>query len=83
VAGGDPVTPGSAFLGTIECFGAGSSFIAVDAAGANPRLGIYTPDANPELGGVVRWFVPNTGAEVAGGTDLSGHSVDLEIIGKA
>jgi len=81
-AGGDPFTPGAAFLGIIECFGGGSSFIADDANGANPRLGIYTPNANPELGGTIRWFVPNTGAEVAGATNLSGYAVDFEIIGK-
>jgi hypothetical protein len=81
-AGGDPFPATAAFLGAIESFGASDGAFADDAAGANPRLMIFSQNPLSAGDGVVRWFVPNTGNEVAGGTNLSGYSVDVEVIGK-
>ena len=60
-------------LGTVANFPAG---IALDANGANPRLVVWRRSTERVL-----WFVPSTGAEVANGTDLSGYTVELAVVG--
>lgn len=71
--GGDPVTPASLGLGRVEVvlFEA-----ALDASNANPRTLVYNTAT-----GVVRWFVTDTGVEVANATNLSGFSARFEAIG--
>jgi hypothetical protein len=76
VTGGDPVAANVLFLGLAESV---PSAIALDTAGAgaNPRLVVF--DHNNL---VMKWFVPNTGNEVANATDLSGYRFRLEVAGK-
>ena len=45
--------------------------------GTSVRIGWYDFTAKKIL-----WFVPNTGAEVANGTDLSGYTARMEVIGR-
>lgn len=73
-AGGDSFAPSDVQLGTIECIGGGDSFIA--SSGSATRLVVYDRAA-----GKLIWFVPNSGAEVAGGQDLSTYSARVEVIG--
>lgn len=73
VAGGDPFLPSDVKLGQIHVVGAGG---VMAWSGSAVRLVVWDP-TNQKL----VWYVPNTGSEVAGGQDLSGFSVDLEIIG--
>jgi hypothetical protein len=72
--GGDPCTPNALFLGVGESI---PSVTALDASGANPRLVVYDY-VNEKF----KWFVPNTGSEVANATDLSGYSFRIEVAGK-
>lgn len=74
VTGGDSLRPEDIALGDIENVWLGP---ALDAAGANPRLLVWNPATDK-----VRWFVPNTGAEVANATDLSGFKARFFAIGK-
>lgn len=75
-AGGDPFTPGEVALGRIDSFGAANGLVAVASAFGSVRIVIY--DYTNQ---VARWFVPNTGAEVAAGTDLSDYTAHFEIVG--
>lgn len=77
---GDPIVPGDVFLGEIE--GVLGQATALNAAGAAPRSVVFVRQALTDSGVVARWFVPNTGLEVAGATDLSGYSLQLTFIGK-
>ncbi len=72
--GGDPVAANALLLGVNEFV---PPQIALDASDANPRLVVY--DHTDE---VFRWFVPNTGSEVANATDLSGYVFRIEVMGK-
>ena len=79
--GGDLAKAGTGANTDTFVFGLGAvvnfpTAIALDANGANPRLLVYNPATYK-----VRWFVPNTGAEVAAAVDLSGFTADLEITG--
>ena len=71
---GDSFTAQESGIGVIEqvIFG-----VAVNAAGAAPRLLVYDYTNSK-----VRWFVPNTGDEVAAATDLSGYTVRTQVLGK-
>jgi hypothetical protein len=66
-------TPGDAKLGVIEEIG---DLVFWDS-GANIRIGVYD-FTNQRL----RIFIPNTGAEVANGIDLSTYTSRVEVIGK-
>jgi len=44
--------------------------------GTDTRLVRWNPTTN-----ALQWFVPNTNAEVANGTDLSAYSLQYEVIG--
>lgn len=70
--GGDPITAGELFLGTIEHF---PDCLAWN--GSAVRLVHFDPDNSKLV-----WYVPNTGAEVADTTDLSGYSFRVEVMGK-
>jgi coproporphyrinogen III oxidase len=70
--GGEAATPASFGLGTIVV----ASFTpALDAAGVNTRVVAWNSATQK-----VQWFSA-PGAEVANGTDLSGFSCQMEIIG--
>lgn len=72
--GGDPfVASELKALGTIE-------FLDFEnAINATPANRLLTYD---HANGTVVWIVPNTGAEVAATTDLSGYSARFEAIGQ-
>jgi hypothetical protein len=70
---GYPLAPGDCKLGVIEEIG---DLLLWDG-GANVRIGVY--DFTNQR---VRVFIPNTGAEVAGGVDLSLFSTRFEVMGK-
>lgn len=72
---GEPLTPGDVKLGTIECFGAGG---VVFENGAGAIRIAYYDIANQRL----RFYVPNTGSQVAAAQDLSLYTARVEIIGK-
>lgn len=79
---GDPVKKTGATATDANLFGLGvivhvPAHFALDSTGANIRLVVY--DA---VNGTMRWYVPNTGAEVAAAVDLSGFVVDvMEVTG--
>lgn len=50
--------------------------VALNAAGTVTRLVVWD-----RTNATLRWFVPNTGAEVADGTDLSGYSAPITVNG--
>ena len=68
---GDPIAASDLSLGSIGFF---PSFIAFDPVGGVTRLCVYDSAA-----GTIRWFVPDTGAEVANGTDLDAFSADIVV----
>lgn len=70
--GGDPVTANQIGLGRIEAILFGIAWDGADAV----RLLVYDPATSS-----IKWFVPNTDAEVANGVDLSGFSTRFEAIG--
>lgn len=70
---GDPFAPKDVDLGTFDC---APSAVALDRVGVATRLLVYDYTT-----AVYRWFIPSTGAEVAGAQDLSAFTVRLEIIG--
>lgn len=70
--GGDPITAGELRLGVIEHI---PDFLAYN--GTAVRLVHYDPDNETLV-----WIVPNTGAEVANGTDLSDYVARIEPMGK-
>lgn len=70
-AAGDPFVPNDVKLGEIEYF----SGLATN--GTAVRLLVYDPTNE-----VVHWFIPNTGAEVAGAVDLSTFTGRIEVAGK-
>lgn len=73
VTGGDSLVPGDLKLGVIDAI-----FFTVARSGTTIRLLVY--DKTNEK---VLWFVPNTGAEVAAATDLSGFTADMLALGKS
>lgn len=73
---GESLAPSLVKLGVIECFGAGDSAIFWNGSSA-VRLAVFDRTNNR-----LRFFVPNTGAEVANAVDLSTFSARVEIIGK-
>lgn len=79
VALGDPTNNTGA---NVTVFGLGAvihcpAHFALDADGTNIRLVVYD-----KVNKTMRWYVPNTGAEVAAGVDLSGFTVDaMEVTG--
>lgn len=73
-AGGDPLTPTDVGLGTIEFLGAEHAFHIWN--GSAVRICIY--DVANE---VLRIYIPNTGAEVAGAVDLSAFVGRFEVCG--
>ena len=73
-AAGDPFTAAEAKLGQIDHINFG---IAINAANTATRLLIYDV-----TNAIVRWYVPDTGAEVAGTTDLSTFTARFEAIGR-
>ncbi len=72
--GGFACTASELFLGLVEFF---PSVVGLDANGVTPRLFVYD-----YVNEKIKAFVPNTGAEVGGGTDLSGYTFRVEAIGK-
>jgi len=76
VAGGDPFTPAEVKLKMIESFGGANGVVASNAAFTAVRIVLYD-----YTNAVCRWFIPNTGAEVAAGVDLSGFSARVEVAG--
>jgi len=72
VAGGDALVAGDVKMGVLEHV---SFEVATD--GTSFRLLLY--DHTNET---VVWIVPDTGAEVAGTTDLSGFNARFEAIGR-
>src|SRR5436190_14977150 len=73
--GGESVTPEVLGLGKVFVLLAGNG--AWNSVAAAMRLLVYDVTNKKVL-----WFVPNTGAEVANGTDLSGYTTNLEAIGQ-
>ncbi len=71
--GGDSFAAADVALGDIEMI----SFAGVARSGTDYRL-LYWDAVNDKI----IWVVPNTGAEVANATDLSGFSCRFEAIGK-
>lgn len=69
--GGETCSASTFGLGTLI---KGPNGIAFD--GTNVRLVVWQPSTNKLL-----WFVPNTGAEVANGVDLSAYSLQFEVVG--
>lgn len=74
VAGGDPFLPADVKLGQIHVVGAAGGVLAWN--GSAVRLVVWDP-VNQKM----VWYIPNTGAEVAGAQDLSAFVADIEIIG--
>jgi len=69
--GGEPCSPATFGLGTIV---AGIQGIASN--GTDTRLVWWNPTTN-----TLQWFVPNTNAEVANGTNLAAYSIQFDVIG--
>lgn len=72
VTGGDSLTPAELNLGTVEFLDFENAVSATPAA----RLLVYDHTNQKVI-----WIVPNTGAEVANGVDLSGFSARFEAAG--
>jgi len=70
---GDPFLPSEVEMGAIGSF-KGQAWNSGTAA---VRILIYD-----QVNQTVRWFIPNTGAEVAGAQDLSGFVADIEVVGR-
>ena len=73
-AGGDSFTAGDVGMGRIEHLVLG---VAINGALTATRLLIWNP-----LTSRVLWFIPSTGAEVAGAVDLSTFTTRFEAIGQ-
>jgi hypothetical protein len=73
VTGGDPVSPQ-------DDLGWGKVYAVLGAIitdGSAIRVGVFDPAASTLV-----WFIPNTGAEVAGAVDLSTFTGRLEFVGQ-
>lgn len=68
--GGESLTPDHTGMGRLH------AIHGTISNGSAIRVGWYDRAA-----GKLKWFVPNTGAEVGNATDLSGYSGTLELIG--
>lgn len=71
--GGDPFTPADVKLGQLHVI---TGMAVARKSDGTVRL-LWYDKTNQK----VIWYVPNTGAEVANATDLSGYTVDFEAIG--
>jgi hypothetical protein len=71
-AGGDSFVPGDVGFGTIDAI-----FGKVISNGTAIRIGWYDRTAQKIL-----WIDPLTGAETVAGTDLSGYTGTLEVVGR-
>lgn len=71
VTGGDPIAPADVGLGTIDLL-----LVATAYNGTDVRLVHYRTGP-----GKILWMVPNTNAEVANGTDLSGYAASFLVAG--
>lgn len=74
VTGGDTITASDVGLSDIRFL---ELNVALDASNANPRLLVLNG-----AGTKIMWFVPNTGSEVANGTNLSGYTSQIRIEGR-
>ena len=72
--GGDPFAAADVAMGRLEHLDLG---VAANAALTTFRLLVYDTTNSKVL-----WIVPNTGAEVAAATDLSGFTTRFEAIGQ-
>lgn len=68
---GDPFAPGEVEMGAIGVVH------GVAWNGSAVRILVYD-----QTNSTVRWFIPNTGAEVAGAQDLSAFIADIEVVGR-
>jgi hypothetical protein len=71
VTGGEACAPSVFGLGTII-----KGINGIASNGTDTRLVWWNPTTN-----LLMWFVPNTNVEVANGTNLSGYSIQYEVIG--
>jgi len=76
VSGGDPIAGADLGMGRIEHLDLG-----VASNGTLYRTVVYLPTGNTGAG-VIRWLDNTTGAEIAGGVNLSTYAVRFEAIGK-
>ena len=72
-----PGAVGDSFLPTEVEMGAIGSFKGQAWNGSAVRILIYD-----QTNQTVRWFIPNTGAEVAAAQDLSAFIADIEVVGR-
>lgn len=72
VTGGEACAPSLFGVGTIV-MGPGG----VASNGTDTRLVAWNATTQK-----LQWFVPNTNAEVANGTDLSGYTLQFEVVGQ-
>lgn len=72
VTGGDPIAPGDVGMGRIEFF---------DFELASNGAGTFRLIQYDHASGKAIWVVPNTGAEVANGTNISAFTARFEALG--